>query len=202
MFYEPKNGHGLPHNPFNALIAPRPIGWISTRDANGIDNLAPYSFFNAVSYSPPQVMFSSTGGKEDREISKDSVANIMEIGAFCVNIVSSDMRDKMNSTSLPLDYHIDEFEYCGIKRSECELISCSRVSESPANLECRLVEIVKLPGKANVAVFGEVIGIHIRDEYLKDGLFDTLKSRPLARLGYQDYSEITHLFSLPRPSSK
>jgi flavin reductase (DIM6/NTAB) family NADH-FMN oxidoreductase RutF len=127
MFYRPEDGHGLPHNPFNAIVTPRPIGWISTRGADGSENLAPYSFFNAVAYVPPQVMFASTSAKEDRGDTKDSVANIRETGVFCVNIVEYAMKDVMNRTSGPWPKETDEFELAGIERAPCETIPCSRV---------------------------------------------------------------------------
>ena len=119
MFYEPHEGHGLKHNPFNAIVTPRPIGWISTRDKKSIDNIAPYSFFNAVAYVPPQVMFASNGEKSDRESTKDSVANIRETKEFCVNIVSYEMRYKMNATSKSLPAGIDEFEHAELKKIDC-----------------------------------------------------------------------------------
>jgi len=174
MFYRPQDGHGLPHNPFNAIVTPRPIGWISTRGADGTENLAPYSFFNAVAYVPPQVMFASTSSKPDRDGTKDSVSNIRDTGVFCVNVVEYAMRDVMNLTSGPWPKEIDEFEKAGIARAECETIACSRVRDSPANLECRLTQIVQLPGEANLVVFGEVTGVHLRDDCLKDGVFDVL----------------------------
>ncbi|SFN59331.1 NADH-FMN oxidoreductase RutF, flavin reductase (DIM6/NTAB) family [Roseovarius lutimaris] len=199
MFYKPEDGHGLPHSPFNSIVTPRPIGWISTRGANGRDNLAPYSFFNAVAYVPPQVMFSSTSTKEDRGDTKDSVANIRDTGVFCVNIVEYEMRDAMNQTSGPWDRTTDEFELAALEKAECETIACSRVARAPANLECKLTQILQLPGEANFAVFGEVIGVHMRDDCLVDGMFDVLRYTPLTRLGYQDYSVIREKFSLKRP---
>lgn len=199
MFYRPENGHGLPHNPFNAIVTPRPIGWISTRGEQGAENLAPYSFFNAVAYVPPQVMFASTSTKADRIDTKDSVANIRETGVFCVNIVEYGMRDLMNATSGALDKEIDEFEHAGIDRAECETIACSRVAQAPASLECKLTQILKLPGEANYAVFGEVTGVHMRDDCLKDGIFDILRFNPLARMGYRDYSVVRETFPLARP---
>ena len=199
MFYEPRHGHGLPHNPFNAIVTPRPIGWISTRGADGRDNLAPYSFFNAVAYVPPQVMFASTSVKADRGDTKDSVANIRETGVFCVNIVEYALRDAMNRTSGPWDKDTDEFDLAGLDKAECETVACARVTAAPANLECRLTQIVQLAGEANFAVFGEVTGIHMRDDCLKDGIFDVLSFNPLTRLGYRDYSVIRDLFSLKRP---
>ena len=199
MFYRPEDGHGLPHNPFNALITPRPIGWISTRGANGRDNLAPYSFFNGVAYEPPQVMFATTSSKADRGDTKDSAANIRDTGVFCVNIVAFEMRDVMNKSSEGFPREVDEFEASGAKKGDCEIIDCPRVDGAPANLECKLTEIVRLPGNANLAVFGEVIGIHLRDDCLVDGRFDVLTFNPLARLGYRDYSTVRDLFSLKRP---
>lgn len=200
MFYEPKNGHGLPHNPFNAVVSPRPIGWISTRGTDGYDNLAPYSFFNAVAYEPPQVMFSSTSTKPDRDGTKDSVAHIRETGVFAVNIVEYAAKDAMNQTSGAWDKDTDEFALADIAKAECNGIACARVSNAPATLECKLTQIVQLPGAANFAVFGEVIGVHLRDDCLIDGKFDVTKFGMLARMGYQDYAVVRDVFTLKRPS--
>ncbi|WP_338550620.1 flavin reductase family protein [Roseovarius phycicola] len=199
MFYRPEVGHGLPHNPFNAVVSPRPIGWISTRGSDGSENLAPYSFFNAVAYVPPQVMFASTSAKPDRGDTKDSVANIRDTGVFCVNIVAHDMKDAMNRTSGAWDKTVDEFDDAGIERVACETIACSRVLGTPAALECKLTQIVQLPGEANFTVFGEVTGVHLRDDCLKDGVFDVLSYNPLARMGYKDYTVVRDIFSLSRP---
>jgi len=199
MFYRPEEGHGLPHNPFNAIVTPRPIGWISTRDAQGHDNLAPYSFFNAVAYVPPQVMFASTTAKPDRGDTKDSVANIRETGVFCVNIVSEALRDAMNQTSGPWAREVDEFVDAGLDKAACETIDCARVAAAPASLECRLTQIVQLPGAANFVVFGEVTGVHMRDDCLHDGRFDVPRFNPLTLLGYQDYAVIRDTFALKRP---
>ncbi len=192
MFYIPADGHGLPHNPFNAIVSPRPIGWISSRGAEGHDNLAPYSFFNAVAYVPPQVMFCSTG-------TKDSLMNIRETGVFCVNIVESDARDVMNATSKSHLPNVDEFETAGIEKAECESIVCPRVAGAPANLECRVVKLIQLEGKDNHMVIGEVTGVHIRDNCLKDGRFDVTTFQPLSRLGYRDYAVVENVFELARP---
>ena len=200
MFYRPEDGHGLPHNPFNAIVTPRPIGWISTRGSNGSENLAPYSFFNAVAYVPPQVMFASTSAKPDRDGTKDSVANIRETGEFCVNIVEYAMRDVMNETSGPWPREVDEFDHAEIERAACERIACSRVAQAPASLECRMRAIHKLDGEANYLVIGEVVGVHMRDDCLsEDGRFDVRTFQPLARLGYRDYARVTELFELKRP---
>ena len=199
MFYRPQDGHGLAHNPFNAIVAPRPIGWIATRGADGAENLAPYSFFNAVAYVPPQVMFASTSAKTDRGDTKDSVANIRETGVFCVNVVEYAMRDAMNQTSGPWPRETDEFAHAGIDRVACETIPCSRVAGAPAALECWVTQIVTLQGAANFAVFGEVMGIHLRDDCVIDGVFDVTRFSLLARLGYRDYAVIRESFTLDRP---
>lgn len=199
MFYRPSDGHGLPHNPFNAIVTPRPIGWISTRGSDGSDNLAPYSFFNGVAYVPPQVMFASTGTKDDRDESKDSVANIRETGVFCVNVVEHLMKDVMNETSGPWDAETDEFELAKIEKAACSEIECARVAASPASMECRMTQIVQIEGAANFVVFGEVVGVHLRDDCIVDGEFDVLRYNPLTRLGYRDYSVIRDKFSLKRP---
>ena len=199
MFYEPKNGHGLPHNPFNAIVTPRPIGWIATRAADGSDNLAPYSFFNAVAYDPPQVMFASTSAKPDRGDTKDSVANIRDTGVFAVNIVSFALRDAMNTTSGPWGKDTDEFALADLEKVGCDTINCARVAASPATLECKLTQIVQLPGAANFAVFGEVTGVHMRDDCMVDSMFDVKQFSPMARLGYRDYATVRETFSLTRP---
>lgn len=199
MFYRPEDGHGLPHNPFNALIVPRPIGWISSRSTDGVDNLAPYSFFNGAAYVPPQVMFATTGGKPDREAGKDSVSNIRDTGVFCVNMVSEAMTDAMNTSSATLAADVSEFDRAGLSRAACETIDCARVEGAPAALECRLSRIVQLEGAANYVCFGTVTGIHLSDACLKDGIFDISLFRPLSRLGYRDYTVISESFTLARP---
>lgn len=199
MFYRPENGHGLPHNPFNAIVTPRPIGWISTRGRDGLDNLAPYSFFNAVAYTPPQVMFATTSRKEDRHMGKDSLANIDETGVFCVNVVEYAARDAMNATSGAYGREVDEFELAGIERAECETIACARVAGAPASLECRMTQVVQLEGEDNYLVLGQVTGVHMRDDCIVDDRFDITTFQPLARLGYRDYTRVTELFSLKRP---
>lgn len=199
MFYRPADGHGLPHNPFKALVAPRPIGWISTRGADGTDNLAPYSFFNAVADAPPQVMFASNGAKSDRDGTKDSVGNIVETRVFCANVVGDALKEAMNESSGPWPREEDEFARTGLARAPCETIDCARVADAPAALECRLTRIVELDGAHNIAVFGEVTGIHIADWALKDGRFDTAGVAQVARLGYRDFSRVSDLFEMTRP---
>ena len=198
MFYRPENGHGLPHNPFNAIIAPRPIGWISTRGADG-DNLAPYSFFNAVAYSPPQVMFASTTAKADRPDMKDSLAHIVESGVFCVNIASAAMKQQMSDSSATLPAGISEFEAAGIASAECDTINCPRVADAPASLECRMTQVQRLAGQANWLVLGVVTGVHLRDDCIREGRFDLSRDGWLARMGYRDYVAVHETFELERP---
>lgn len=198
MFYQPQDGHGLPHNPFNAIIAPRPIGWISTRGTMG-DNLAPYSFFNATAYVPPQVMFASTSAKPDRPGTKDSVGQIAQTKVFCVNIADGAMRDQVNATSAALAAGADEFEAAGIAKAECHTIDCPRVADAPASLECRMTRIIRQAGEANFLVLGVVTGIHLRDDCIIDGRFDLSATGWLARLGYKDYTAIRETFEMERP---
>jgi flavin reductase (DIM6/NTAB) family NADH-FMN oxidoreductase RutF len=199
MYCRPEDGHDLPHNPFNALITPRPIGWISTRDAQGRDNLAPYSFFNGAAYFPPQVMFSSTGAKEDVGDTKDNVANIRDTGVFCVNICSLADKDAMNASSEMLPRGADEFVHAVLDKAECNEIACARIATAPASMECRMTQIIKLEGAHNFVVLGEVVGIHIADDFIVDGKFDATKYIPLARMGYRDYTSVTEVFELARP---
>lgn len=199
MFYTPEGGHGLPHNPFKAIVAPRPIAWVSTRGVDGVDNLAPYSFFNAVADAPPQVIFASTGVKPDRGDTKDSVGNIRDTGQFCINIVGADLMDAMNTSAAALGREVDEFARAGLDRAPCETIDCARVAAAPASLECSLIDITTLRGASNFLVLGEVTGVHLRDDCLQNGRFETALAKPLARLGYRDYAKITETFELKRP---
>lgn len=189
MFYRPADGHGLPHSPFSAIVAPRPIGWISTRASTG-DNLAPYSFFNAVAYKPMQVMFAGTY--------RDSMANAVEAGVFAVNIVAEAALEVMNQTSFPHPRGTDEFVAAGVAKAECEVIDCPRVADAPATLECRVVKLVDLLGTEKVLI-GEVVGVHIRDDCLVNGRFDPLRFNPAARLGYHDYTFVREVRELRRP---
>ena len=199
MFYRPKDGHDLPHNPFNAIVTPRPIGWVSTRDGQGRDNIAPYSFFNGVAYVPPQVMFASTGVKDDVDGTKDSMANIQQTGVFCVNIVQLSAADAMNKSSATLPHGTDEFAEAGIAKAECTEIDCPRVADAPASLECRMTQIIQIEGQSNFVCFGEVIGIHLRDDCIVDGRFDVTQYTPLSRMGYRDYTAVREVFEIIRP---
>jgi flavin reductase (DIM6/NTAB) family NADH-FMN oxidoreductase RutF len=189
MFYRPADGHGLRHSPFSAIVAPRPIGWISTRSASG-DNLAPYSFFNAVGYSPPQVIFAGDFN--------DSMANAMESGVFAVNVVAADALQAMNATSARFPRGTDEFLEAGVAKAECSVIDCPRVADAPATLECRVVKLVELLGEERM-VLGEVVGVHIRDDCLVEGRLDYTRYAPAARLGYQDYTFVREVVALRRP---
>ncbi|WP_339108183.1 flavin reductase family protein [Thioclava sp. GXIMD4216] len=197
MFYRPAEGHDLPHDPFNAIIAPRPIGWISTRGTMG-DNLAPYSFFTAAAYVPPQVVFSSQGAKPDRDGTKDSLAQIRETGVFCVNLVDPALVEGMNGSCADYPAGVDEFTACGVDKAECCEIDCPRVALAPAALECRLVQEIPLLGARNTLVHAEVIGIHLREDCLHEGLY-----RPpgwVSRLGYRGtYATVTDTWELLRP---
>ncbi|QIE56132.1 flavin reductase family protein [Pikeienuella piscinae] len=205
MFYRPgQDDHGLPRNPFNALITPRPIAWVSTRDPDGAANLAPFSFFNAAAYTPPIVSVAFTGAKtgdlEDER--KDTLANIRATREFAVNIVPAALKDEMNASSAHLPAGENEFDAVGVTESPCELISAPRVAESPACFECRLIRLVELPNDGpgeNTTVFGQVVGVHIADEILRDGFVVPSLFRPLARMGYLDYAIIEDVFAMNRP---
>ncbi len=200
MFYRPgQDSHGLPHNPFKALVSPRPIGWISTLDAKGVANLAPFSYFNAIADTPPLVLYSSTGRKAGLAEGKDTVANIRAMGEFVVNIVSLALADAMNLTSGHYPADVDEFERAGLTKAPSLVVMPPRVAEAPASLECRAWKIIDLPGNDNILVIGEVVGIHISDAVLRDGEVDVTLYKPLARLGYRDYAAITEVFPLVRP---
>ena len=206
MYFEPKKqNHGLPKNPFNSLVLPRPIGWISSRDPKGVVNLAPYSFFNAVCYRPPTVMFASGAGSGDDEL-KDSLRNVKSTGEFVCNIVTLENCEQMNQTSASVPSDVNEFELAGLTSQPGKLVNVPWVVESPVHLECKYVKCVDLPCWENdgnyVVVFGEVIGIHIQDDLItEDGLVDVGRMCPLGRLGYNDYSEVnsSSIFTMVRP---
>ena len=202
MFYRPSEGHGLRRNPFNAVVVPRPIGWVSSVDRDGRVNLAPFSFFNAVSYVPPQVMFATTEPHREGG-DKDSLRNIRETGEFAVNLATWPLREAVNASSAPAPHGIDEFELAGLTKAPARLVRPPLVAESPVHLECVLVRIVDLPSPdpadPNTVVFGEVVGVHIADEVIVDGLVDPLRLDAIARLGYDQYTRVVEVFSMKRP---
>ena len=199
-FYEPKNGHGLKHDPFNAIVAPRPIGWISSRGADGNINLAPYSFFNGFCYKPPIVGFSSTSRK-------DSVQNIEETGEFVWNLATMDLARQMNETAAHVARDVNEFEIAGLTQAPCRLVNVPRVAESPVSFECKVTQIIQLQGangeKAQAwLTLGEVVGIHLDRALVKDGVYQTQLARPIARAGRKgDYFVMTPetMFEMVRP---
>lgn len=203
MHYDPRSEpHGLAFDPFKALVAPRPIGWIGTIGPDGVPNLAPYSFFNAVSDKPPFVLFSSVGRK-------DSQANIEANGEFTCSFASWELREQMNMSSAPVATGIDEFDLAKLPIAASTHIAPPRVAGSPAALECRLWKTIELPGNprrpdqpGNTVIIGEVVAIYIDDAYIRDGRFDTAGARPIARMGYMDYAVVTPetSFELNRPT--
>ncbi len=201
-FYEPKDGHGLPHDPFNAIVGPRPIGWVSTRSNDGVLNLAPYSFFTAFNYIPPIVGFSSTGPK-------DSLRNVQENGMFVWNLVTRPLAEAMNQTCAPVGPEVNEFELAGLTTAPSRVVNVPRVAESPVSFECRSTQIIQLEGldKQKVPtwlVLGEVVGVHIADHLLKDGIYDTANAGHILRGGGPaDYFSIgpEQLFHMWRPKA-
>jgi flavin reductase (DIM6/NTAB) family NADH-FMN oxidoreductase RutF len=199
-FYEPSKGHGLPHNPFNAIIGPRPIGWISTRNAEGGFNLAPYSFFNAFAYTPPIIGFASSGAK-------DTLRNAQTTGEFVWNLATMPLAARMNKTSASVPSDVSEFELAGLLPAPSMRVAAPRVAESPVSFECVVTQILQLAdrqGKAmpNWVVFGEVVGAHIARRLLIDGIYDTAAAHPILRAGGTDaYAEITpeRMFRMARP---
>ncbi|MEI8177736.1 flavin reductase family protein [Aestuariivirga sp.] len=195
MFYDAvKNDHGLPVDPFKAIVAPRPIAWVSTLSPEGVANLAPYSFFNAFSQSPHYVAFGSGAGK-------DSMRNIEATGEFVVNLATFDLREQMNASSA----HVaaDEFELAGLAKAPCRIVHPPRVAESPAALECCLHRIVALPDddgqSENFLIIGRVLGIYIDDRFIHEGRVDTAAMRPIARMGYSEYATVTEAWRMRRP---
>jgi flavin reductase (DIM6/NTAB) family NADH-FMN oxidoreductase RutF len=203
MYYDAiKNNHGLPHDPFKALVVPRPIGWITTISKNGEVNLAPYSYFNAVSDRPHYVMFSSMHRK-------DSLKNIEETGEFTCSIATWNTREAMNITSAPLSHERSEYEPSGLTMAKSNVVTPPYVLEAPAALECKHWQTIRLPDMnenddpdlGRYVVFGQVVGIHISDDCIKDGLVDTALMQPMARLGYMNYSVVRedNMIAMIRP---
>ena len=202
LFYEPeaRDKSVLPHDPFKALVAPRPIGWVTTRSRAGAFNLAPYSYFNAVCDKPPIIVFSSGG-------QKDSVTFAEETGEFVWNMSTYDLREAMNLTSAPLPRGESEFEYANLTMAPSKIVAPPRVAESPAALECKVVEIQRLKDMngtltESYLVFGQIVGVHIDEQFIKDGLVDTAAMKPLGRCGYMDYAVADKMISITRPKQK
>ena len=198
-FYEPSKGHGLPHNPFKAIVAPRPIGWISSIDKQGRVNLAPYSFFNASAETPPVIGFCTSHAR------KDSVNNIDETGEFVANFCGAELAQEMNITSASVAPGVDEMKLAGLEAAASTLVKPPRIARAIAALECKLISTTQLKNAKGELIdtwltLGEVVGVHINDEFLKDGIFDTAAARPLGRCGYKgDYVEVNTLFEMIRP---
>ena len=200
-FYEPRLGHRLPHDPFNAIVAPRPIGWISTRSASGVLNLAPYSFFNAFNYTPPIIGFSSVGFK-------DTLRNVEQTREFVWNLVTRPLAERMNQTSASVPPEADEFALAGLTPTASRMVAAPRAQESPVAFECRCSQIVQLQGADGQAVpswlvLGEVVGIHIDESLLVDGVFDTGRAEPVMRGGGPaDYFSVgpEQRFKMRRPA--
>jgi flavin reductase (DIM6/NTAB) family NADH-FMN oxidoreductase RutF len=201
MFYEPdkRDKRLLPHDPFKAIVAPRPIGWVTSINANNQVNLAPYSFFNGVNSRPAMVMFASEGRK-------DSVHFIEETGEFVCNLATWDLRFAMNATSAPLPRGANEMIHAGLKAAPSRVVKPPRIAEAPCALECKLVRIVPLqtydgnPIDSH-AVFGQVVGVHIDDRFIVDGQLDTAAMKPIARCGYNQYAVVESLFTMQRPGT-
>lgn len=202
MDYSPsRNDHGLPFSPFSACIVPRPIGWISTVSADGVANLAPFSFFNGVGYNPPTVVVCPNGPHAEGG-EKDTPVNIAATGEFVVNIATYALRDRLNVTAQSHGRAVDEFEAAGLTKAPSTAVKPHRVAESPINLECRLIQEVLLPSTTDHplrAIFGEVVHVHIADEIIVDGKVSIERLDPLARLGYQEYCRIGERFVMPLP---
>jgi flavin reductase (DIM6/NTAB) family NADH-FMN oxidoreductase RutF len=198
-FYEPRLGHGLPHDPFNAIVGPRPIGWISSQDAQGQLNLAPYSFFNAFNYTPPLIGFASIGWK-------DTVRNIEATGEFVWNLATRDLAEQMNASCAAVPPEVDEFALAGLATAPSRLVKVPRVAATAVSFECRLSQLIRLQSAASEPVdtwlvLGEVVGVHIDERLLVDGVYDTAAARPILRGGGPaDYFELGPLFKMRRPT--
>ena len=206
MFLETQAGLKPPpftHTIYNALVVPRPIGWISTMSQAGVVNLAPYSFFNSVSGDPPCVMYCPNGWKPGTHEVKDSLTNVEETGEFVFNMCTYALREEMNATAAHVPSSVDEMAAAGLPAAPCKLVKPPRVKASPIALECLYLQTVKLPeardGRPNNIVIGQVVGIHVADDVITDGIIDIHKLNPLARLGYLDYATIDNVFAIKRP---
>ena len=205
MFYKTSEPHGLPHNPFKSCVAPRPIAWVSSVHPSGVVNLAPYSFFNAIASDPPMVMISFNGYHEHGG-EKDTLYNIKSSGEFVINMVPLALKDVMNITTAPVAHEIDELALAGLTTEDSVLVKPPRVKEAPIHLECTLYQEIRLPctleNSINTMIIGEVLGVHIEDEVLIDGMVDLSRIQPLARLGYLQYSAVENPFEMVRPQDE
>jgi flavin reductase (DIM6/NTAB) family NADH-FMN oxidoreductase RutF len=199
MFYETsKNDHGLPRCPFKAIVSPRPVGWITSMSSRGEINLAPYSFFNAVSDEPPIVMFSSDGYK-------DSLTFVAETKEFVCNLATFELRNAVVATSAKFPRGINEMAEAGLPAAPSRLVRPPRVAASPCALECKVLRIVDLdnldgePAHRHV-VFGQVVGVHIDESFIRNGRLDTAVMQPIARCGYSDYAVVDKVFAVARPA--
>jgi flavin reductase (DIM6/NTAB) family NADH-FMN oxidoreductase RutF len=206
MYYEPgKTPHGLRHDPFKSCVVPRPIGWISTVDRQGRHNLAPYSQFQNVTFDPPIVMFSANQNSDGR--SKDSVRNAEETGEFVWNMATWDLREAVNVSAQELPPEVDEFELAGLEKAPSRLVKPMRVARSPIHFECVYLNTLRFPGNGPMGsadvVFGRVVAVHVADEVIDaNGLVDVLKIRPIARMGYFEYTSVESKFSMVIPGDQ
>ena len=206
MFYEPKKGYPFDENPFAALVFPRPIGWISSLSKTGIANLAPYSFFNAVAYLPPQVMFAATAYHNLGGF-KDSVANILSTKEFVINLATKKLKQQVVQSSIDAPNDIDEFKLMKLKKRKSKIVKPPSVAESPINLECRLLKKIDLKTTSknknqNKMIIGEVVGIYIDNKFIKNNKINSLAMRVISRMGYTEYSEVNFKFLMERPKWK
>ena len=205
MYYEPGlTDHGLPHDPFKSCVVPRPIGWISTRDADGVDNLAPFSQFTNATFDPPIVMFSANQSADgDR---KDTVANVEQTGQFVWNMATWAQREAVNSSAEAVAHDVDEFSRAGLEKTQATKVDVPMVVGSPVNFECEYMQTVLLSGKGRMGtvdvVFGRVVGVHIDDNAITDGKLDVLKIRPIARMGYFEYTSVESAFDMVIPGDE
>jgi len=205
MFYRTDQHHGLPHDPLKSCIVPRPIGWLTTLDGEGRVNLAPFSFFNGIASDPPLVVAGVNGAPPPVGM-KDTLANCRATGEFVANIATWDLREAMNLTSADVPADVDEMALAGLTPAPSELVKPPRVAESPIHMECKVHQILDMPCTApdsrNTLIIGQIVGIHIDDSVLTDGLIDMAKVRPVARLGYMDYTVVEKVFTMHRPSAE
>jgi flavin reductase (DIM6/NTAB) family NADH-FMN oxidoreductase RutF len=201
MFYEPGKGHGLPRDPFKALVVPRPIGWFTTLNDDGTVNIGPYSYFNAVADDPPVVMFAASPRQPDWV--KDSARNAISRGEFVHNMVTYALREQMNATSAEVAPGVEEAPLAGLELVPSRVVSPPRIAASPASLECRTLQVLEIPqngdGGPTRVVLGKVVGVHIDDAALADGRVDLGRLRPVARLGYAEYTVVDTIFRMVRP---